>query len=289
MTTLAHKKSLAQWLAYIETMHCSEIDMGLDRILLVYRKLQKNNGRKGKPGAKVITVAGTNGKGSTVAVIERLLLNKGAQVGCYTSPHIERFNERVRVNGIEVEDQTLVDSFVRVEAARGKTSLTYFEYTTLVAFDVFAQSSLDYAVLEVGLGGRLDAVNIIDPDLAIITSVDLDHMDWLGDDREKIGFEKAGILRFGQSAIYAEANPPSSVLQQVQAQKVTLLRLGQAYGQLDAGDDGGNCTDNLADSVTARFRVIPFVAGQKTDSESVSEVHFQLPPHVLPLQNRMAA
>ncbi len=216
--------SLAQWLAYLEALHPSEIDLGLDRVLLVLRKLMP-----GRPRARIITIGGTNGKGSTVACLEALLLACGRHVGAYTSPHLSRYNERVRINGQEVSDQALVSAFERIEAARGNTSLTYFEFGTLAAFLVMEAEGLEDWVLEVGLGGRLDAVNVLDPDLAVITSVDLDHMAWLGNDRESIGFEKAGILRPGIPAIYADEDPPRSVIQQAQAQRVQLWRYGENY------------------------------------------------------------
>lgn len=223
--------SLEQWLAYLEAIHPAEIDLGLDRVLLVFRKLFRR-----KPAARVITVSGTNGKGSTVAALEAVLLASGETVGCYTSPHLDRYNERVRINGAEVADSLLVDAFERIEKARGRTTLTYFEFGTLAAFLVMEQAAVSHWVLEVGLGGRLDAVNVMDADLAIITSVALDHTSWLGHDRETIGFEKAGILRQGQTAIYAEDDPPRSVLQQVAAQQVRLFRPGAGY-RLET-DDG---------------------------------------------------
>lgn len=221
--------SLDQWLHYLEAIHPTEIDLGLDRVLLVLRKLFR-----GKPDARVITVGGTNGKGSTVAALEALLLASGETVGCYTSPHLERYNERVRINGTEVDDAVLVEAFERIEAARDRTSLTYFEFGTLASFLVMAKAGVDYWVLEVGLGGRLDAVNVLDADLAIITSVDLDHTAWLGNDRNTIGFEKAGIFRQGQIAIFADLDPPPSVLQQAMAQKVTLYRPGAGYQLIES-------------------------------------------------------
>ena len=235
--------SLGQWLAYLEALHPSEIDLGLDRVLLVLRKLMT-----GRPHARIITVAGTNGKGSTVACLEALLLASGRRVGAYTSPHLSRYNERVRINGVEVADQALVSAFERIEAARGNTSLTYFEFGTLAAFLVMADQGLEDWVLEVGLGGRLDAVNCLDPDLAIITSVDIDHVAWLGNDRESIGFEKAGILRPGIPALYADEDPPRSVLQQAQAQKIRLWRYGEDY---QVAADGGKIVINELQRVVA--------------------------------------
>ncbi|WP_372972472.1 bifunctional tetrahydrofolate synthase/dihydrofolate synthase [Marinobacter sp.] len=223
--------SLGQWLTYLESIHPVEMELGLDRVLIVLRRLMP-----GRPQARVITVGGTNGKGSTVAALEALLLASGATVGSYTSPHLFVYNERVRINGHNASDEALVRAFEQVEAARRDVSLTYFEFGTLAAFLVMAEAGVDNMVLEVGLGGRLDAVNVLDADLAIITSVDLDHTAWLGDDRDAIGFEKAGILRPGQTAVYADLDPPPSVLQQASAQRVQLLRPGKGYVISREGD-----------------------------------------------------
>lgn len=221
---------LSDWLTYLESIHPVDMDLGLDRVLLVLRKLMPAG-----PECRVITVGGTNGKGSTVACMEALLLAAGESVGCYTSPHLLSYNERVRLNGRNAGDEALIRAFGQVERARGSVSLTYFEFGTLAAFLVMAEAGVDNMVLEVGLGGRLDAVNVLDADLAIITSVDLDHTAWLGNDRNTIGYEKAGILRPGQVAIYADQDPPPSVLQQAAAQKVQLLRPGSGYDLLDTG------------------------------------------------------
>lgn len=213
-----------QWLTYLEALHPTEIDLGLDRVLLVLRRLFPK-----KPSARIITIGGTNGKGTTVAALERLLLDCGRTVGAYTSPHLLFYNERVRLNGQDVSDEALVSAFEAVEQARRSVSLTYFEYGTLAAFVIFQRAGLTDWLLEVGLGGRLDAVNVLDADLAIITAVDLDHTAWLGDNRELIGYEKAGILRPGQQAVVGELDPPRSILQQVSAQRVHLKRLGVDY------------------------------------------------------------
>lgn len=222
--------SLEDWLAYMETMHPVEIDLGLDRVLIVLRKLFRS-----RPPARIVTVAGTNGKGSTITCLETLLRDKGRRVGAYTSPHLHRYNERIRINGSDVSDGDLTEAFSRVEVARGNVSLTYFEFGTLAAFLLLEDAGLDDWLLEIGLGGRLDAVNVLDPDLAIITSVDIDHIGFLGDNREVIGFEKAGIFRPGIAAICADPEPPSSVLQQARAQGVRLLRDGEGYHL--AGDE----------------------------------------------------
>lgn len=216
--------TLDDWLHFLESLHPAEIELGLDRVLIVFRRLFRH-----KPGARILTVGGTNGKGSTVAALERLLARAGRSTGAYTSPHLKRYNERVRINGQEVTDDELVRAFEVVEAARRGTSLTYFEFGTLVTFEIFRAAGVDDWILEVGLGGRLDAVNLVDADLAIITSVDLDHQAFLGNDTETIGFEKAGILRAGRPAIFADEKPPRSVLQQASAQGIRLLRPGDGY------------------------------------------------------------
>ncbi|CAM4179252.1 bifunctional tetrahydrofolate synthase/dihydrofolate synthase [Bordetella tumbae] len=197
---------LPQWLQYLESIHSKAIDLGLDRVKQVADRLALQlNGVK-------FVVGGTNGKGSTCAMLEAILLAAGYRVGLYTSPHLIDFNERARVNGEIASDSALTEQFAAVEAARGEITLTYFEFTTLAILRLFTQSNLDAIVLEVGLGGRLDAVNIIDADCSIVTSVDLDHTDWLGDTREKIGWEKAHIYRSGRPAICSDPQPPQSLL-----------------------------------------------------------------------------
>ncbi len=206
------QRSLDQWLDYQLQVHPKSIDMGLERVGAVAKKLQL-----GKPATHVITVAGTNGKGSTVAFLEAIARAQGLKVGAYTSPHLLRYNERVRIDGVDAADAALVAAFERIERARDAASaaavaLTYFEFGTLAALLLFESAKLDLAILEVGLGGRLDATNIVDPDVAVVTTVDLDHQDYLGNDRESIGFEKAGILRAGRPAVLGERDPPSSLL-----------------------------------------------------------------------------
>jgi len=215
--------SLKDWLAYLESIHARAIDLGLDRVREVAGRLA--------PGLDCvkIVVAGTNGKGSTCAMLEAMLLAAGYRVGLYTSPHLIDFNERARVNGEVVPDAALVEQFVAVEAARGEISLTYFEFTTLAVLRLFAQAGLDAAVLEVGLGGRLDAVNIVDADCAIVTSVDLDHMDWLGDTREKIGLEKAHVYRPGRPAICSDPRPPQTLLDHAAGIGADLWRFGRDF------------------------------------------------------------
>ena len=217
----ARPRLLAEWLVHIERVHPRSIDMGLERVREVARRLGL-----ARPARHVITVAGTNGKGSTVAFIEAIARAAGMKVGAYTSPHLLAYNERVRIGGADADDAALVAALEAVEAARGEVSLTYFEYGTLAALWLFARAGLDLAILEVGLGGRLDATNLVDPDVAVITTVDLDHQDYLGDDRETIGFEKAGIARRWKPLVLGDDDPPSSVLGHAYAIGASALRIG---------------------------------------------------------------
>jgi len=214
---------LPQWLQYLESIHGKAIDLGLDRVRQVAGRLALR-----LDGVKFV-VGGTNGKGSTCAMLEAMLLAAGYRVGLYTSPHLIDFNERARINGEIAGDAALAEQFAAVEAARGEVTLTYFEFTTLAILRLFSQSNLDAVVLEVGLGGRLDAVNIIDADCAIITSVDLDHTDYLGDTRELIGLEKAHIYRAGRPAICSDPQPPQSLLEHAQAIGADLWRFGHDF------------------------------------------------------------
>lgn len=222
-------KTLDEWLAYQQTIHPRGIEMGLDRVGEVWRRMASP-----RPAPVVITVGGTNGKGSTVAFLEAMLRAGGMRVGAYTSPHLLRYNERVRVDGAAVADVALVEAFERVEAARFGAAeaipLTYFEYGTLAALHIFARSQLDVALLEVGLGGRLDAVNIVDADCAVVVTVDLDHTEYLGRDREAIGREKAGIFHGGRPAIIGETDPPHALLQHARAIGAKAEVLGREFG-----------------------------------------------------------
>jgi dihydrofolate synthase/folylpolyglutamate synthase len=219
-------RTLAEWLAYQERVNVRSIELGLDRVNAVWQRMGA-----AAPAPQVITVAGTNGKGSTVALLEAMLMAAGLRVGCFTSPHLLTYNERIRIDGIDVDDTELTAAFERIEAARGADGpeaipLTYFEFGTLAALDLFARDLLDVAILEVGLGGRLDAVNIVDADVAIITTVDLDHMEWLGADRDSIVREKAGIARAGRPAIVGEADPPGGLLDALTASDAWIERAG---------------------------------------------------------------
>lgn len=203
--------SLETWLSYLEKSHFKPIDMGLERVQAVAEALNLRN-----PAPYVITVGGTNGKGSTCKLLETALCNAGLRVGVYSSPHLIHYNERVRIDGEMVSDQALVESFVYIEQHKSQ-SLTYFEFGTLAALDLFRKAKVDVAILEVGLGGRLDATNIVDPNLAVITSIDIDHVEFLGDNREQIGREKAGIFRTNIPVVIGEPDCPQSILDHAQS------------------------------------------------------------------------
>lgn len=199
------QRSLAEWLAVLEALHPSEIDMGLERVRTVAERLGVL-----RPAPCVFTVTGTNGKGSTCAALDALLRANGMRTGCYTSPHLHQYNERIRINGDLAGDQSICDAFAAIDQARGDISLTYFEFGTLAAFWLFQQAKLDAVVLEVGLGGRLDAVNVVDADVAVVTSIGLDHQEYLGSTRESVAFEKAGIMRAGRPVVSGERDLPST-------------------------------------------------------------------------------
>jgi dihydrofolate synthase/folylpolyglutamate synthase len=198
--------TLDAWLSLLESRHSKAIDMGLDRVRAVKERLGLHF------DCPVIMVAGTNGKGSTCAMLESVLLQAGYRVGLYIKPHFLHFNERARIGGDMASDEALTENFEAVEAARGDVSLTYFEFTTLAIMRLMSRAALDVVILEVGLGGRLDAVNVVDADVAIVTNIDIDHTEYLGDTREKIGFEKAGIFRTGRTAICSDPVPPQSLI-----------------------------------------------------------------------------
>lgn len=224
--------TLTDWLDYQQRAHPHAIELGLDRVREVWTRLGAP-----APAPVVITIAGTNGKGSTVAFLEAMLAAAGHRVAAYTSPHLLRYNERVRIAGEDASDAALVHAFERIDRARGTISLTYFEWGTLAALLLFAQSALDVAVLEVGLGGRLDAVNLVDADVAIVTTIDLDHQDWLGPDRDTIAREKAGIFRHRRAAIIGDPAAPAVLLDQAEAIGA-VARLAQrdyAFARRDRG------------------------------------------------------
>lgn len=217
-------ESLEGWLGLLEARHGQSIQLGLDRVRAVRDALDLPQ------TCPVFTIGGTNGKGSTCALLEAVLLAAGYRVGLYTSPHLLKYNERVRIDGRDASDEALVAAFAEVERARGEIPLTYFEHGTLAAWVAFCRAGLDAIILEVGLGGRLDAVNVFEPDCAIVTSVAMDHMDFLGDTREAIGFEKAGIFRAGRPAICSDPMPPASLVAHAEAIGARLWVTGRDFG-----------------------------------------------------------
>lgn len=217
--------SLDIWLDYLLAIHPTEIEMGLERVSEVAERLELKDLGK----TNVVTVAGTNGKGTTCAIVEEVLLLAGESVGVYSSPHLLKFNERVRINGKDVDDRLFIYAFDAINQARGDISLSYFEFATLAGLYIFKAAKLDTVLLEVGLGGRFDAVNIIDADIAVITSIDLDHQEYLGDTRESVGMEKSGIFRANKPAIIGEPDLPACVLEYANDVGAVLYRVGQEF------------------------------------------------------------
>ncbi|MBK8536024.1 MAG: bifunctional tetrahydrofolate synthase/dihydrofolate synthase [Candidatus Competibacteraceae bacterium] len=232
--------TLDDWLRWQETLHPKAIDLNLDRVRTVLRRLRPN------PCAyPVITVGGTNGKGSCVAMLDAILRAAGYRVGAYTSPHLLRYNERIQVNGVAANDVSLCRAFARIDAARGDLSLTYFEFGTLAALELFDEAGVDVAVLEVGLGGRLDAVNIVDADAALVVSIGIDHTDWLGTDRDSIGYEKAGIYRHERSAICADPDPPHRLIEHARTIGARLIQVNHDYAYSRVGNRWRWCSGPL--------------------------------------------
>ncbi len=225
-------KHLHEWLVWQETLHSQKIELGLERISDV-----ANSMGVAKPKYKTIVVAGTNGKGSVVTILESIFHHAGYRVGAYTSPHLLHYNERIRVRQQNADDDSLCNAFDKVDRARGDTSLSYFEFGTLAAMQIFAESELDVAIYEVGLGGRLDAVNILDAEVAIVTSIGIDHVQWLGSTRESIGFEKAGVFRANRPAICGDANPPNSLIEYAEKLGTELLLINKDYSYKKKNDD----------------------------------------------------
>lgn len=248
---MARFESLAAWLNWQEQLHPRPIDLGLERVTQVYQQLNQ-----GRPKIKTITVAGTNGKGSCVAYLEAIYMAQGYRVGAYTSPHILRYNERIRINGQPVDDDTICQSFERIDKLRGETSLSYFEFSTLAGLDIFANANLDIQLLEVGLGGRLDAVNIIDPDVALVTTIGLDHVEWLGHTEEAIAKEKAGIFRTGKPAIIGDQLTQQGLIEVAEQKQANLLQLGSSYCYVKHTDswDWLNGSNDLPDLPLPAFK-----------------------------------
>jgi len=247
------KRSLGEWLAYLEQLHPSAIDMGLERSQKVLARLQL-----GKLAPRVVTVTGTNGKGSTCAFVASMLRAQGLKVGVYSSPHLLRYNERVLIDGQEASDEHLCEAFAAVEAARGEISLTYFEMGTLAAFWLFQQSGLDAVVLEVGLGGRLDTVNVVDADLALVTSIGVDHVDYLGDTRELVAFEKAGIFRQGKPALCGDLDPPQPLLDKARELAAPLFLRGRDF-DLESAEGVWHWRGVTLDGTAVQLRDLPLL------------------------------
>ena len=247
-----HFQTLDEWLDWQLQLHSKSIDLGLDRVCEVARRL-----RIGSIAKQVIIVAGTNGKGSTVACYENWLYRAGFSVASYTSPHLLRYNERIKLDMEMIADAALCEAFEAIEAVRQETSLTYFEYGTLAAFWLIQKHQPDFAILEVGLGGRLDAVNIIDADLVHLTSIGIDHQGWLGDSREKIGFEKAGVLRAGVPVVCNDSQPPLSVLDEIERLDCKCLQYQRDFDIVES-DETGKFDWLGSDS---KYRLTPPLAG----------------------------
>ena len=221
---MSRENSLEYWLDYIQTVGSKEIDLGLQRIKPIYEQLIKS-----KISSKVIVVGGTNGKGTTTEFLGQLLVSKHKTVGTFTSPHLFNFNERIKINGKSVSDESIIENFKLIEESRGSTNLTYFDFSTLAALLIFNKSKVDYMVLEIGLGGRLDPVNIVDSDIAILTNVELDHQDWLGEDRESIGKEKADIFKLHKPVIIGQHEVPNSVHEKTLETKNETFCVGKEF------------------------------------------------------------
>ncbi len=274
---------LATWLHYLEHLHSQAIELGLDRIQRVAAQLDLL-----KPAPFVFTVAGTNGKGTTCRTLETLLIAAGYRVGVYSSPHLVRYTERVRIQGEELREAQHSASFARIEAGRGDISLTYFEFGTLSALNLFRQAALDVVILEVGLGGRLDATNIVDADVAVITSIALDHTDWLGPDRESIGREKAGVFRAGKPAVVGEADMPATIAAVAAEKGAQLLQINRDW-QWQRHSEGWTLQDAAGELCDLPLPQVPLpnaataLAALRASGLNVSEetIRAQLPNAVL--------
>ncbi|TNE75445.1 MAG: bifunctional folylpolyglutamate synthase/dihydrofolate synthase [Gammaproteobacteria bacterium] len=223
------RRSLSEWLELLQQRHPTEIELGLTRITRVAQDLHLLGPAGHALARTLVTVAGTNGKGSCVAALQALLMSAGYRVGSYTSPHLIDYNERIVIQGQQVDDEAICDAFERIERARGETSLTYFEFGTLAALLLMSEADLDVAILEVGLGGRLDAVNVVDADIAIVTGIALDHRDWLGDDLDHIGAEKAAIARPGKPLLCGDPAPVAGIVAEADRIGATLLVNGRDF------------------------------------------------------------
>ena len=266
--TDVHFETLPQWLEWIEKNHPVDlIELGLDRLRKVYLRM----GLDLSASRKVI-VGGTNGKGSTIAMLDQVLRDQGKTVGCFTSPHFLRYNERIKLAGMPVSDDLIVRAFEAIEYARGDVSLTYFEYNTLAALHLFAIEKPDVMLLEVGLGGRLDAINIVDADISVVTTVSVDHVDWLGDDREQIGFEKAGIYRAGCPAVCGDPNPPQKLLSYADQIGARLFCRGRDFNWLPADKNGWVWQGEQVDGSKMTISGLPQIYLPKSNAATVMQV-----------------
>uniref|UniRef100_UPI0034DF88EC bifunctional folylpolyglutamate synthase/dihydrofolate synthase n=1 Tax=Candidatus Thiodubiliella endoseptemdiera TaxID=2738886 RepID=UPI0034DF88EC len=247
-------KTLDEWLTYQENLHTTEIDLGLERIQKVYQTMFPNG-----VNFKVITVAGTNGKGSTIAFIDSIYQQANIKVASFTSPHIIQYNERFIINGVQASDAQICDAFAQIEQTRGMTSLTYFEFSTLAALLIFTHQKVAVAILEVGLGGRLDSVNVVDNDVAVISSIDIDHADYLGNTRESIGLEKAGIMRPNMPCICGDTNPPKTIVQYAQEIGALLTFVNAPYlGNIGLQGEHQKRNAALAIEAVNQLHALPF-------------------------------
>ena len=247
-------KTLDEWLDYQENLHTKKIDLGLERIQKVYQKLFPNG-----VNFKVITVAGTNGKGSTIAFIDSIYQQANIKVASFTSPHIIQYNERFIINGVQASDAQICDAFAQIEQTRGMTSLTYFEFSTLAALLIFTHQKVAVAILEVGLGGRLDSVNVVDNDVAVISSIDIDHANYLGNTRESIGLEKAGIMRPNMPCICGDTNPPKTIVQYAQEIGALLTFVNAPYlGNIGLQGEHQKRNAALAIEAVNQLHALPF-------------------------------
>lgn len=261
-------KTLDDWLVYQQNLHTKEIDLGLVRIQKVYQVLFPNG-----VDFKVITVAGTNGKGSTIAFIDSIYRQASFKVATFTSPHIVQYNERFSVDGTQVNDQQICSAFEQIEQAREGVSLTYFEFSTLAALIIFADEKVDIAVLEVGLGGRLDSVNVVDSDVAVITSIDIDHTDYLGDTREAIGLEKAGIMRANTPCVCGDTNPPKTIAQTAQKIGALLSFIDTPYlGSIGLQGEHQKSNAALAIQAVNQLQAFSITQNQLTDGIKNAEL-----------------
>ncbi|MFQ3175742.1 MAG: dihydrofolate synthase/folylpolyglutamate synthase [Psychromonas sp.] len=266
-------QTLPQWLAYVEKLHPSAIDLGLSRIAKVAKDLQVINF-----DAQVITVAGTNGKGTTCAFLEEILLQAGFKVGVYSSPHIQRYTERLRINKQELPEQAHCDAFLAVETTREETSLSYFEYATLGCLTLLKQARCDYILLEVGLGGRLDATNVVESDISVVTTIDIDHIDWLGSDREKIAFEKAGVFRAHKPVICGEFDPPLSLQAHAQNLNCQIKYAGKDFSYKITGNKWNWSGENTLEDI--RLPLLP-VQNASTALAVIEALQVKVNPAVL--------